>query len=84
MRRLLTRMLFLPNAYHVVVFCMFLLFLLLFVLMFLFLVYLFLLCAYFVSLPGEDVLCCLLSCLCLLSLLFFSECLFGLIWFDLV
>ena len=58
---LLTRLFFLPYAYHVVVFCLFLLFIFLFVLLFL-AVYLFLFCVSSVSLPGDDVLCRLLSC----------------------
>ena len=57
---LLTRMFFLPCTYHVVVFCLSLLFILLFV--FLFLVYLFLFCVSSVSLPGDNLLCWLLSC----------------------
>ena len=78
---LLTRMYFLPYAYHVVVFCLSLLFILLFV--FLFLVYLFLFCASSVSLPGVDVLCWLLSCpfssVCFP--IFLSRNVPGLVWF---
>ena len=60
MRSLRRRMLFLLYAYDVGVFCLFL-FLLLFVFLFL-VVYLFLFCVSSVSLPGDDVLCWLLSC----------------------
>ena len=82
LRGLLTRVFFLPYTCHVVVFCLFLLFLLLFV--FLFLVYLFLFCVSSVSLPGNDVLCWLLSCTfsyCLLSL-FFPKYVLGFVWFG--
>ena len=63
LRSLLTRMFFLPYAFimYVFVFCMFLLFSLLFVFLFLF-AYLFLFLVSFVSLPGNDVICWLLSC----------------------
>ena len=57
---LLTRMLFLPYAYHEIVFCLFL-FVFAFICVFFFIVYLFLFsflfCASSVSLPGDDVLC---------------------------
>ena len=55
------RMFFLPYAYHVVVFCLFLMFLF-FLCVFLFLVCLFFNLCLFVSLPGDDVLCWLFSC----------------------
>ena len=56
------RMFFLPYAYHVVVFCLFLVFLFLFLCVFLFLVCHFFNLCLFVSLPGDDVLCWLFSC----------------------
>ena len=75
-------MFFLPYADHVVVFYLFLLFVLLFV--FLFLVYLFLFCVSSVSLPGDDVLCWLLSCpsssVCFPF--FLSGYVQGLVWFG--
>ena len=54
LRSLLTRMFFLPYAYHVVVFSLFLVFF--FVFVFLFLVYLFLIHFSFVSVPGDEFL----------------------------
>ena len=56
LRGLLTRMFLLPRAYHVVVFCLFLLLLLLFVFLFLVNYYL-LFCVSSVTLPRDDVLC---------------------------
>ena len=84
LRSLLRGVFFLPHAYYVVVFYLFLLFLLSF--LFLFLVYLIFLHVFVssVSLPGDDVLCWLFSCLfpsvCFSQLFFLQTC----SWFDLV
>ena len=75
-------MFFLPYAYHVVAFCLSLLFILLFVL--LFVVYLFLFCVSSVSLPGDNVFAGYFPARFLLSAfhLFLSGYVRGSVWFG--
>ena len=77
------RMFFLPYAYHVVAFCLFLVFLLFYLCIFVSCLFIFNLCL-FVSLPGDDVLCWLFSCsfFSVCFPFFFSGYVPGLVWFG--